>query len=91
MMEVDPDRPEKTVLDAQEQHWQKTFVHKPEMFGGDPSGPAAWATDEAPGMTTTTQRSNGRHQPRAGSWHRPTRPNRGRWPRIGSLVVLPAT
>ena len=45
MMEVDPDRPEKTVLDAQEQHWQKTFVHKPEMFGGDPSGPAAWATD----------------------------------------------
>jgi SAM-dependent methyltransferase len=45
MMEVDPDRPEKTVLDAQEQHWQATFVHKPEMFGGDPSGPAAWAAE----------------------------------------------
>lgn len=45
MVEVDPDRPEKTVLDAQEQRWQATFVHKPEIFGGDPSGPAAWAAE----------------------------------------------
>jgi hypothetical protein len=25
---------EKAVLDAQEHHWQTTFIHKPEMFGG---------------------------------------------------------
>ena len=49
MLDVDPDRPEKTVLDAQEQRWQATFVHKPEMFGGDPSGPAAWAAERFKG------------------------------------------
>src|SRR5450759_5051459 len=45
MLDVDPDRPEKTVLDAQEQHWQAAFVYKPEIFGGDPSGPAIWAAE----------------------------------------------
>lgn len=28
------------LLDAQQQHWQKTFVQKPEMFGSEPSQPA---------------------------------------------------
>ena len=28
------------VLDAQQQHWQKTFVQRPEMFGREPSVPA---------------------------------------------------
>jgi SAM-dependent methyltransferase len=45
MMEVDPDQQEKAVLDAQKQHWQATFVQKPEMFGGDPSEPAVWAAE----------------------------------------------
>jgi SAM-dependent methyltransferase len=45
MLDVDPGRQEKTVLDAQERHWQTTFIHKPEMFGGDPSGPAIWAAE----------------------------------------------
>jgi SAM-dependent methyltransferase len=45
MIEVEPDRQEKAVLDAQERHWQTTFIHKPEMFGGDPSGPAIWAAE----------------------------------------------
>jgi len=45
MVEVEPDRPEKAVLDAQEQHWQTTFAHKLEMFGSYPSGPAVWAAE----------------------------------------------
>jgi SAM-dependent methyltransferase len=28
------------ILDAQQEHWQKTFSRCPEMFGGDPSEPA---------------------------------------------------
>lgn len=30
----------KAILDAQRQHWQKTFIQKPEMFGSEPSHPA---------------------------------------------------
>lgn len=35
----------KDILDAQRQHWQKTFVQKPEMFGSDPSQPARAAAE----------------------------------------------
>jgi len=45
MVEVEPERPEKAVLDAQKQHWQTAFAHKPEMFGGYPSGSAVWAAE----------------------------------------------
>lgn len=45
MIDVDPDKQGKALLDAQEQHWQATFVQRPEMFGGDPSGSAVWAAE----------------------------------------------
>lgn len=35
----------KDILDAQRQHWQKTFVQKPEMFGDEPSQPARAAAE----------------------------------------------
>ena len=35
----------KDVLDAQHQHWENTFSHKPEMFGADPSVPARKAAE----------------------------------------------
>jgi SAM-dependent methyltransferase len=35
----------KELLDAQQQHWQKTFVQKPEMFGSEPSQPARAAAE----------------------------------------------
>ncbi|MFN2361169.1 MAG: class I SAM-dependent methyltransferase, partial [Marinobacter sp.] len=35
----------KDILDAQQRHWQETFVQKPEMFGADPSQPAQAAAD----------------------------------------------
>lgn len=44
-MEVDLDKQESAVLDAQEQHWQATFIQKPEMFGRDPSEPAVRAAE----------------------------------------------
>ena len=47
-MEAEPHKQEKAVLDAQGQHWQTTFIHKPEMFGGDPSEPAAWRPRHEP-------------------------------------------
>ncbi|HEY5603253.1 MAG TPA: class I SAM-dependent methyltransferase [Gammaproteobacteria bacterium] len=33
------------ILDAQQQHWQHTFVQKPEMFGGEPSQSARAAAE----------------------------------------------
>ena len=39
------DRDENAILDAQEQHWEATFVQKPDMFGRDPSEPAVWAAE----------------------------------------------
>ena len=35
----------KDILDAQQQHWQKTFIQKPEMFGSEPSQPARAAAE----------------------------------------------
>jgi SAM-dependent methyltransferase len=35
----------KEILDAQRQHWQKTFAQRPEMFGSEPSGPARIAAE----------------------------------------------
>ena len=35
----------KEILDAQRQHWQKTFVQKPDMFGAEPSDPARLAAE----------------------------------------------
>jgi SAM-dependent methyltransferase len=35
----------KDILDAQQQHWQKTFIQKPEMFGSEPSEPARVAAE----------------------------------------------
>jgi cyclopropane fatty-acyl-phospholipid synthase-like methyltransferase len=35
----------KDFLDAQQQHWQKTFIQKPEMFGSEPSQPARAAAE----------------------------------------------
>ena len=35
----------KDILDAQRQHWQKTFIQKPEMFGSEPSHPARAAAE----------------------------------------------
>ena len=35
----------KEILDAQRQHWQKTFVQKPDMFGAEPSEPARIAAE----------------------------------------------
>jgi ubiquinone/menaquinone biosynthesis C-methylase UbiE len=35
----------KEILDAQRQHWQKTFVEKPDMFGVEPSDPARIAAE----------------------------------------------
>jgi SAM-dependent methyltransferase len=45
MSEADRDGPEKTALDAQERHWEATFVQKPDMFGREPSEPAVWAAE----------------------------------------------
>jgi hypothetical protein len=35
----------KDILDAQQQHWQKTFIQKLEMFGSEPSEPARVAAE----------------------------------------------
>ena len=35
----------KTILDAQQEHWQSTFAQKPEMFGTTPSEPATKAAE----------------------------------------------
>ncbi len=35
----------KEILDAQRQHWQKTFTQRPEMFGSEPSEPARIAAE----------------------------------------------
>jgi SAM-dependent methyltransferase len=35
----------KNILDAQQQHWQKSFIQKPEMFGSEPSHPARVAAE----------------------------------------------
>jgi SAM-dependent methyltransferase len=35
----------KDLLDAQQQHWQHTFIQKPEMFGSEPSHPARAAAE----------------------------------------------
>ena len=35
----------RTILDAQQEHWQSTFVQKPEMFGPAPSEPATKAAE----------------------------------------------
>ncbi|MGF2736276.1 class I SAM-dependent methyltransferase [Marinobacter sp. DUT-1] len=35
----------KDILDAQRQHWQKTFLQKPEIFGNEPSQPARTAAE----------------------------------------------
>lgn len=36
---------EKDLLDGQLEHWQRTFVANPEMYGPDPSEPGAYAMD----------------------------------------------
>jgi len=51
----------KDILDAQRQHWQKTFIQKPEMFGGEPSDPARAAAElfEKEGKTTLLELGGG--------------------------------
>ncbi len=36
---------EKEALNAQHQHWEKTFTEKPDMFGAEPSYPARKAEE----------------------------------------------
>jgi len=51
----------KDILDAQRQHWQKTFIQKAEMFGGEPSHPARAAAElfEKEGKTTLLELGGG--------------------------------
>jgi len=51
----------KDILDAQRQYWQKTFIQKPEMFGGEPSDPARAAAElfEKEGKTTLLELGGG--------------------------------
>lgn len=51
----------KDILDAQRQHWQKTFIQKPEMFGGEASHPARAAAElfEKEGKTSLLELGGG--------------------------------
>jgi SAM-dependent methyltransferase len=40
-----PAAPSKDILDRQGRHWDTTFAHKPDMFGGTPSEPAVKAAE----------------------------------------------
>ncbi len=52
---------EKEILDSQQEHWEKTFAEKPEMFGAEASDPARKALEsfKAEGITKILELGSG--------------------------------